>query len=209
MRRETKYLGVIRANPVEYVQRYGSSLKSHSELPQYVQDIKTPDGLVLAANYRYNRVHELEGDLQALRLVDLNREGLSEYSSYLQSLGISYDARYASSGSLNGAGFGNGSSVQISSSSSNYAAGGSSGFNVISGGASSSNSEINAIFDQIDRDHSGFISLAEAQSLLLNLNSRLGRSYGENELKAFFANLDVNRDGKLSVSEFRSAFYRL
>lgn len=97
IRREIKYLGVIRANPAEYVQRYGTSLKSSNEMPDYVANIKTPEGLVLAANYRYNNIHELEGDLQALRLIDLDREGLAEYRSYLSNLGISYDARLAAS----------------------------------------------------------------------------------------------------------------
>lgn len=102
IRREIKYLGVIRANPAEYVQRYGSSLKNSSEMPDYVNGIKTPEGLVLAANYRYNSIHELEGDLQALRLIDLDREGLAEYRSYLSKLGISYDAS-AASASIGGA----------------------------------------------------------------------------------------------------------
>jgi hypothetical protein len=68
VRREVKYLGVIRANPVEYVQRYGSQLKQSSQLPQFVLDIKTPDGLVLASDYRYNKLHELYGDVQALKV---------------------------------------------------------------------------------------------------------------------------------------------
>lgn len=106
IRREIKYLGVIRANPAEYVQRYGASLKNATDLPDYVANIKTPEGLVLAANYRYNTIHELEGDLQALRLVDLDREGLAEYRSYLSKLGISYDARYASSGAVDAIGGG-------------------------------------------------------------------------------------------------------
>lgn len=83
-------MGVIRANPVEYVQRYGSTLKTSRDLPDFVLDIKTPEGIVLAADYKYNTVHELEGEVAALKLVDLDREGLSEYRSYLQRLGISY-----------------------------------------------------------------------------------------------------------------------
>ena len=83
-------MGVIRANPVEYVQRYGTNLKTSRELPDFVLDIKTPEGIVLAADYKYNNVHELEGEVAALKLVDLEREGLGEYRSYLQRLGISY-----------------------------------------------------------------------------------------------------------------------
>lgn len=44
---------------------------------------------------------------------------------------------------------------------------------------------------------------------MLRLNSRLGRNYGEDDIKAFFSRLDVNRDGRISIREFREAFFRL
>jgi hypothetical protein len=47
-------------------------------------DIKHPEGLELAANHRYSQMHELEGDIEALRLIDLDREGLGEYKPYLE-----------------------------------------------------------------------------------------------------------------------------
>jgi len=86
VKKEFKYLGVIRANPVDYVQRYGSSLKTSTQLPDYVLDIKTPEGIVLAADYQPRPVHELEGDVSALRLIDLDREGLSQYRTYLSNV---------------------------------------------------------------------------------------------------------------------------
>lgn len=57
IRKDFKYLGIIRANPVEYVQRYGSQLKTAQELPSFVLDIKPPEGVVLAADYQYNQVY--------------------------------------------------------------------------------------------------------------------------------------------------------
>jgi hypothetical protein len=39
-------------------------------------EIKPPQGVVLAADYQYNGVYELEGDVQALKLVDLDKEGI-------------------------------------------------------------------------------------------------------------------------------------
>lgn len=50
IKKEFKDLGIVRANPVEYVQRYGSSLKRSIELPSFVKEIKPPDGVVLAAD---------------------------------------------------------------------------------------------------------------------------------------------------------------
>ena len=43
----------------------------------YVLDIKNPNGLVLAADYNFNSMHELEGNVEALNLVDLESEGLA------------------------------------------------------------------------------------------------------------------------------------
>jgi hypothetical protein len=42
--KEFKYLGVVKANPTEYIQRYGSVIKKSEDLPQFVHDIKTPQG---------------------------------------------------------------------------------------------------------------------------------------------------------------------
>ena len=205
IRKEIKYLGVIRANPAEYVSRYGVSLKQSSELPEFVTDIRTPDGLVLAANYRYNNLHELEGDLQALRLVDLDREGLAEYRSYLQRLGITYDASAAGASFIGGSYSASGASFGTSGAL--IGAGASTTFSV-SGGASLS-SFAEQLFSQLDIDGNGSISVSEAEKALLRLNSRLGRSYGEDDVKAFFAQLDTNRDGRLDISEFRRAFFNL
>jgi hypothetical protein len=88
--KDYKYLGIIKANPVEYVQRYGPTLKSADDLPQYVLDAKNPDGIVLASeNLERQTVYELEGDVDALKKINqidsglLDREGLSEYKDYL------------------------------------------------------------------------------------------------------------------------------
>ncbi len=89
IRKDYKYLGVVRANPAEYARKYSSQLKSFEELPEIVRDIKNPEGIVLAADYKYNALHELEGDVDALKLIDLDREGLSEYKSYLDGIFVS------------------------------------------------------------------------------------------------------------------------
>ena len=75
-----KYLGVISANPTEYAEKYNRHLKGAEELPQFVLDIKQPEGLTLAAEMsKQDHVFELEGQVEALILIDLDKEGLSEY----------------------------------------------------------------------------------------------------------------------------------
>ena len=169
-------------------------MKSAREFPEFVNEIKTPAGIILAADYTYNKVHELEGELEAFRFVDLDREGLGEYREQLERLSIRY-AGASASASFGGASGG--------------AGGFSSSYSVTSSGGSSFSALINEIFASVDRDGSGVISLQEAESLLLRLNSRLGRNYGENEAREFFRRLDRNGDGQISLQEFRSAFERL
>ena len=255
-------MGVIRANPVEYVQRYGTSLKTSRELPDFVLDIKTPEGIVLAADYKYNNVHELEGEVAAFKLVDLDREGLSEYSSYLQRFGISYvgaqninqAASQFNTSQVNFASqqqqqqqqqqqiFSESTAVNtsiINASTTNsvgYDQSGANNFAYLGSGsyensygygappknanqqdltATTSGCEANPqevlaeIFISVDRERNGRISYEEAERLLLRLNSKLNRSYGEHDVRGFFQQLDVSRDGTIDANEFRAAFERL
>jgi hypothetical protein len=176
VRKEVKYLGVIRANPAEYVQRYGASLKVHTALPQFVLDIKTPaDVGTLAADYRYRSVLELEGQLEGFQYVNLDTEGLSEYRAQLLAMGIR-DL---------------GASASYSSSSSSSLA-----------------QAATQVFEMIDKDNSGTVTLDEAESIVLKLNSQLKRSYGEAEVRAFFS--AVSTDGaNVTKSQFLNAFLRL
>lgn len=80
VRQEVKYLGVVRADPVKYVSKYGAkTLKYHTKLPKFVRDIPNPPGLVLAAEADPEQCCKLYGDLFALRLIDLEREGIGYY----------------------------------------------------------------------------------------------------------------------------------
>jgi len=159
VRKEVKYLGVIKANPAEYVQRYGAELKVHTALPQFVLDIKTPSEVgQLAAEYSAGGLYELEGQLEGFTFVNLDNEGLSEYREQLLGKGI----RDLGAGSA---------SASSSSASSGVAA------------------AAGQVFDMVDSDKSGEISIEEAMSIVLRLNSQLKRSYGEAEVKAFFTAL--------------------
>ena len=85
IRKEFKDLGIVRANPIEYIERYGPTLKQGPELPTFIKEIKPPKGVILAADVKKPYVYELEGDVHALALVDLERENLTEYRSLLRS----------------------------------------------------------------------------------------------------------------------------
>ena len=168
IKQEIKYLGVVRADPVEYLQKYGDSLKVPSGLPKYVLDITTPEGLgKLAAEHRAKHVHELEGQLDALKYVDLDKEDLSEYQPQLVRLGI------------------------------------------VSASSASSSSIVRQIFEQIDRDGNGYLTLNEARSVFIKINSRLGRRNEESEVNFFFKTLNTDVNGKISLKAFQTAFDKM
>jgi len=179
VRKEVKYLGVIKANPAEYVQRYGAELKVHTALPQFVLDIKTPSevGQLAAENSNSAKgLYELEGQLEGFQFVNLDTEGLAEYREQLLAKGI----RDLGAGS---------SSASASASSGVAAAAG-------------------QVFDMIDTDRSGEISIDEAMSIVLRLNSQLKRSYGETEVKAFFKALSGGSEN-ITKSAFSQGFAQL
>jgi hypothetical protein len=185
--KEVKYLGVVRANPAEYVEKYGASLLS--EMPQFVKEIQTPSEVgVLAADYRPKELIELEGQLEGFQYVDLDKEGLGEYRSYLSQLGIN-DLGAAAAAAAETASVAS-TKVSAASSTSNAAS-----------------SAAVKIFAMIDANNTGRISVNEAERIVLRLNSRLHRSYGENDVRAFFTS--ITDSDHITQEEFVAAFQRL
>jgi len=218
IRKDFKYLGIVKANPADYVARYGSSLRQSNNLPEFVIDIKTPDGLVLAADYKYVS-NVLEGDLHALKLINLEREGLGEYKHYLspELIKTSFSSaeqqqqqRHSESPHSNSNTFSHSAVSGTTSASSTTSASALASMNdTLAATNNALNELITQIFHTIDRNESGRIDIEEAEKTLLRLNSRLGRGYGEDDVKAFFGALDANNDGKLSLSEFKRAFLNI
>ena len=187
-------------------------------MPDFVLDIQPPQGIVLAADYKYNQVHELEGELHALKLVDLEKEGLGQYREQLMKLGYgnSSTSFVTSGGAANASStintFNNNyGSYQANSGllqdASGYAANPSAVYP--SSNITDISNLLGEIFAKVDRDGSGSLTFEEAEKLLLKLNSRLGRRYGQEDVRAFFETLDINNDGTISLAEFKRAFERL
>lgn len=77
------WLGIESADPEEYKRRYGTSLVRTEELPQFVKDIEKEAGYKQHIGEKRTQSDVLEGDLHALRLIDLERENLGRYKKYL------------------------------------------------------------------------------------------------------------------------------
>lgn len=85
----TEHLGVTRMNTEEYRRRYGRDLKRASEFPAELRDLRpTSDVGTLWADNKHRPSVKLVGDLHALALVDLDREGLGHYKDQLVRAGV-------------------------------------------------------------------------------------------------------------------------
>lgn len=192
--KEIKYLGVVRANPAEYVEKYGETLVS--DLPDFVKEIPTPEEFgVLAADYKAKSLVELEGELEAFEFIDLDKEGLGEYRNYLSNLGINDLGAVAAAEAAAAA------AAAAEAEAASAAA-------IASESVSTATEVALKIFKMIDADDNGYISVGEAERIVLRLNSRLNRSYGENDVKAFFTSITGDND-TITQEEFIAAFQRL
>ena len=118
--------------------------------------------------------------MDGFKYINLDTEGLSEYRSYLISKGI----------------FDLAASEQQRSQTRHRQS-----ISLVS-------STADDIFSMIDIDNSGYISIEEAEKVVLKLNSQLGRSYGEIEVKEFF--LDIcGDDNVITRSQFIQAFNKI
>lgn len=221
VQKEIRDLGVLRANPVEYVQRYGATLKQYFELPDFVKQIKAPSGLVLAAEWQPS-IFDLEGDVQALSLIDLDREGLSEYKNIARQF---LKTEYGLPSAISEYAYQTSAPSFVKTSSEYMYPSLSSTMNVsqqpaaVSGlslessqtqyqqqfmyGNKNKDSILREIFALIDVNADGILTIDEARRVLLQLNEKLGRSYGEHDAQAFIHRLDRNMDGKINYDEFK------
>lgn len=77
---------MTRMNTEEYIKLYGSSLIQSKDLPEIARSIETPNDLTLAADATAEPVEQLVGDLEALKLIDLEAHGLGRYAKQLSNV---------------------------------------------------------------------------------------------------------------------------
>ena len=190
VKKDLKYLGIIRANPNEYMNRFGSTLKTSKDLPNFVLDIKPPNGIKLAADTSSEQIYELEGDVEALQYVDLEKEGLNEYKSQLaQVLDKSKDK-----------------SNQMTEPNAYYN-------KVYSSESVNQNINfvnsmfiLNDILSQINVD---ILKIDQAERLYNKLCMRMGRLFNRDEFSKLIMSAYLHQDGTISLVEFKQAFEAL
>ena len=188
-------LGVIRVSPEEYIARYGSSLKTYAELPDFVKEIRPAENLPLASQVTTRTVTQLEGDLDALSLIDLDREGLSEYKRYVKtSQGAVYSKTFPT----------------------NWISGASSsGFKPTTQTRQqkTTSSSFDSMFDQalltIQPQSRDRLSMNEARVILALMNEKQGKRYNEIEVERFLSEINPNKEEWVDSSLLKSSLYRL
>ncbi len=85
--KEVRSLETVPGNPDEYRRLYGDSLLSPSQLSSTLKSLNIALPQSFERTGDVQRVARLEGDLDALRLVDLDRWGLSEYKYLVKESG--------------------------------------------------------------------------------------------------------------------------
>ena len=190
-------------------------------MPTFVKEIKPPEGLTLAADSSSPIMYELEGDLHALSLVDLEREGLVEYRNFLRQIGFTDSRINRISNEINSNynelkneknEANNEQQVHVNSRQTlpqqiiqQKTADQQSISAASNTSATNSNIEFtNDLLRLLDLDANNTISISDAEKILSRLNARLGRPYGDNEAKEFFSHISFNFDGRIDFEQFQS-----
>lgn len=89
VKREFKNLGTQQANPEEYLRKFSTDLLRHEEFRNAAEKLGVPEQVLNSNSHVQVGLPELEGEVEALKFVNLEKAGLSEYRSYLKNAGIS------------------------------------------------------------------------------------------------------------------------
>lgn len=81
--RKVKNCGVYPTDPHDYVCKYGPSLYRSENLPEVAKKYGDVAGIPLASTHRPSFIPRLEGEINALNLIDLDRVGLSHFRPIL------------------------------------------------------------------------------------------------------------------------------
>ena len=97
IRKECRNHGIVSADPQEYVAKYGPSLIRSDQLPEIAVRY-TQHGLQLAATHQPPSTPHLDGDLHALKLINLDQIGLGFYKERIganSSISQNFDSEYS------------------------------------------------------------------------------------------------------------------
>ena len=200
LKKEFKCLGVHSADPAEYRKTFGSTLMKASELPSFVNEFKQPSGVTLAAECAQRGSPMLVGDSEALNIlktlnVDLNsHEGDLVVENFRGFDSLEIAAAQVIQASQCFAVVNSSVAVKSAFNSASFVA---------------LNDIIAQIFEKVDQQSTGRISLEEARLIFLRLNKHLNQKLDEKDIQNYFGNLSAKNANFLNLEEFKVAFFKL
>ncbi|CAF1069549.1 unnamed protein product [Brachionus calyciflorus] len=158
-----KILGVVEADPTEYAKKYKGTLKKLQDYPELEAYLKNVERV------KEDTMVELEGDVEALGLVDLDKEGLSQYKNYLNKRNDDEKKNFLNNNLLN--------TEQISSL------------------KTSNKIFYNKIYDQFKKCPNEDVSYNDARDIFVKYSAKHGRKLSDNDFKNLIklANLESKR----------------
>lgn len=184
IKREFKYLGVISADPKDYASRFQDKLISRSNIAHFVDEIKLPDEKLLNQNQE-DDCEELMGDVEALAMIDLEREGLGQYRKYLAKKGLLKDCETTEKQSKNNhphVWFNEEQLISLAE---------------------------DVFLNLTKKNPNGRITYMEAVKIFRRIDFNLDRRVENSDLNMFFTILDKEKRGSLGINEFKQAFLNL
>ena len=172
-----KDLGVIHADPNDYVSRYGASLLSYEQFPEIAKsfNIRPPIDSQYAHDYTHASLLDLEGDISALNMINLDEHGLGEYKTWLSRyLERNTSVKVKEPPKMN---------ISI--------------YDMLK-------AVLAELFETIDTKGNSRIALEEAQNILVKLNQRLGRQCTNQDAKTFISSLGSIKDGYVDFAKFNT-----
>ena len=201
-------------------------------MPDFVNEIRPPKGLVLAADQPQNPVHELVGDVHALKLIDnLEREGLGQYRDQVlewnnplssstttsvttvvsqqptQSLYNFSCNQYQQPQYVIGNSDCQQQQLQIQKQPQQIQSQQSYAYaystNNLSTISSTSTAAFEDAFNTVYIDSNGKLRMEDAIKVLIKLSERLNRGYSGEHIKIFLEALDTRREGYINYNDLK------
>ncbi len=223
IRKEFKYLGVSKANPDEYVKNFGATLKEPNELASFVPDYKNFDtaeslcestGLyeITSSANTLNQIKTKSKDLKS-KQVGLNKVKIASEVEHLgfscEKNSVAVDCIEKHTDSSENLEIAAAKVIQASQtfSSCNSSTAVKLAFN--SASFIALNDIISQIFEKVDHENNGFISLEEATQIFIRLNYHLNRKIEESDIHEHFDLFTMKDRNLVNLDEFKTIFFKL
>jgi hypothetical protein len=221
IRKEFKYLGISKANPDEYVKNFGATLKEPNEVSSFVPDYKNFD--TVESLCESTGLYEITSSANTLNQIKTKSKdikskqfGLNKVKIAAEVENFSYEKKSEAvdclekhEDSSNNLEIAAAKVIQASQtfSSCNSSTAVKLAFN--SASFIALNDIISQIFEKVDQNNNGFISVEEATQIFTRLNYHLNRKIEERDIHEHFDLFSMRERNSVNLDEFKTIFFKL